>query len=65
MTARRHPVRGFFAGLLLGIGLAMLLFVFGVIAMTATWFGILALGFAILGVVLAYAIPIRVRTMPT
>ncbi len=59
MKPQRHPVRGFFGGLLFGLGLAMLLFVFGVIPVTALLLGILALGFAVLGVVLAYVAPVR------
>lgn len=59
MKARRHPVRGFFGGLLFGLGLAMLLFVFGVIPMTALWLGILSIGLAALGVVIAYVTPAR------
>lgn len=59
MTVHRHPVRGFFAGLLLGIGIALILFVFGVIPMTVIWLGVLALGLAVLGVVAAYAAPVR------
>jgi multisubunit Na+/H+ antiporter MnhB subunit len=55
----RHPIMGFFGGLLLGIGIALMLFVFGVVPMTVVWLGVLALGLAILGVVLAYAVPAR------
>ncbi len=50
---------GFFAGLLLGLGVALLLFVFGVIPMTVMWLAILAIGVAVLGVVLAYVAPAR------
>ena len=59
MKPRRHPVMGFFAGLLLGLGVALLLFVFGVVPMTVMWLAILALGVAVLGVVLAYVAPAR------
>jgi len=59
MKTRRHPALGFFAGLFLGIGIALLLFVFGVIPMTVMWLAILTLGFAVLGVVLAYVAPAR------
>jgi len=59
MKTRRHPVLGFFAGLFLGIGIALLLFVFGIIPMTVMWLVILTLGVAVLGVVLAYVAPAR------
>ena len=62
MKTRRHPILGFFAGLFLGIGIALILFVFGVIPMTVTWLGILAGGCAVLGVVGAYAAPARGRS---
>jgi hypothetical protein len=59
MKAKRHPVMGFFAGLFLGLGVAMLLFVFGIVPMTVVWLTVLALGMAVLGVVLAYVAPAR------
>lgn len=59
MKPRRHPVLGFFAGLFLGLGIALLLFVFGVLPMTVMWLVILTLGVAVLGVVLAYVAPAR------
>lgn len=62
MKARRHPIRGFLAGLLLGLGVAMLLFVFGIVPMTIIWLAIAALGFAVLGVVLAFVAPARGRS---
>jgi hypothetical protein len=61
MKAKRHPVMGFFAGLLLGLGLVLLLFVFGVLPMTVVWLAVFALGLAVLGVVLAYVAPVRGR----
>ncbi len=61
MKVRRHPILGFFAGIFLGIGVALTLFVFGVIPMTAVWLGALAVGFAVLGIVGAYAVPARGR----
>jgi hypothetical protein len=50
---------GFFAGLILGIGIALLLFVFGIVPMTVMWLAILTLGCAVLGIVLAYVAPAR------
>ena len=58
-TVHRHPVLGFFTGLFLGLGIALLLFVFGVIPMTAVWLAGLVLGLAVLGVVAAYVTPAR------
>ena len=59
MTANRHPVRGFVAGLLLGLGVALLLFVLGVLPMTVAWLGIVTLVGVVLGVCLAYVAPVR------
>ncbi len=59
MTAKRHHVRGFFAGLFLGLGVALLLFVLGVLPMTVAWLGIVTLVGIVLGVVLAYVAPVR------
>ena len=55
----RHPVLGFFAGLVLGLGIAMLLFVFGIVPMTISWLGIVVAAFVVLGVVLAFVAPAR------
>jgi len=59
MTARRHPVRGLFAGLFLGIGAALLLFVFGVLPFTLAMLGIVTAVGVVVGVVLAYLAPER------
>ena len=59
MKARRHPVRGFFAGLFLGIGAALLLFVFGVLPFTLAMLGIVTAVWVVVGVVLAYVAPVR------
>jgi hypothetical protein len=59
MKARRHPVRGFFAGLFLGIGAALLLFVFGVLPLTLAMLGIVTAVGVVVGVVLAYVAPVR------
>ncbi len=57
MKPSRRPVLGFFAGVFLGIGVALLLFVFGVVPMTVMWLGIVTLACAILGIVVAYVAP--------
>jgi hypothetical protein len=59
MKARRHPVRGFFAGLFLGVGAALLLFVFGVLPFTLAMLGIVTAAGVVVGVVLAYVAPVR------
>jgi len=53
----RHPVLGGIAGFLIGVGAALLLFVYGVLPLTAGWFLALALLGAVLGVVGALSIP--------
>jgi multisubunit Na+/H+ antiporter MnhB subunit len=57
--AHRHPILGFFAGLFFGFGLALILFVFGVLPVTVTWLAILTVGMAVLGVIFAYTTPVR------
>lgn len=58
---RRRPVLGFFAGLVFGLGVALVLFVFGVVPTTAVWLGVVMVVGAALGVVAAYAAPVRGR----
>jgi hypothetical protein len=55
----RHPFRGALAGLLLGIGLALVLFSFSVIALgTLAPLVVIGLG-VVVGVVLALVVPAR------
>jgi Na+-transporting NADH:ubiquinone oxidoreductase subunit NqrD len=61
MNVRRHPIRGFLAGLFLGLGIALMLITLGIIPLTVTWLSVLTFGFAVLGVVGAYAVPVRGR----
>lgn len=56
---RRRPVLGFFAGLLFGLGVALMLAVLGVIPMSLVWLGVAAGAGAVLGLVLAYLAPAR------
>lgn len=56
---KRRPILGFLAGLLLGLGLAILLFIFGVVPTTAAWFAIIVVAGAVLGIVAAYVAPAR------
>jgi len=59
MTVQRHRARGFFGGLLLGVGLALVLFVVGVIPTTVVWLVVLGLGLAVVGLVVASVVPGR------
>jgi len=55
----RRPVLGFFAGLVLGLGLALVLFVFGVVPTTVVWLAVITGLGVMLGLVTAYAAPAR------
>jgi hypothetical protein len=58
---RHHPVRGFFGGLFVGLGVALLLFLYGKIAFgTLTPYVIILAGVAV-GVAWAYVAPARHR----
>ena len=59
---RRHPILGFFAGLLFGLGLALILMAFGILELSVIWLAIVTVGMAVLGIVLAYVTPARSRT---
>ena len=56
---RRRPVLGFFAGLVFGLGLALMLAVLGVIPMSVVWLGVVVGFCAVLGLVAAYLAPAR------
>jgi hypothetical protein len=57
---KRHPIRGFLGGLLLGVGAVILLSLSGGGAFTAWWpFAVIAGGCAALGVALALIIRAR------
>jgi len=55
----RHPVIALFGGLLIGVGVAVLLFVFGVLAVSWGWLLGSAALFGLLSVVGAYVVPAR------
>ncbi len=55
----RHPVLGFLGGLVLGVGVAMLLFVFGVVPVSIGWLAGCAAGFAVLAMIGALVVPAR------
>ena len=59
---RRHPILGAFAGLLLGLGVAIMLFIYGVVPVTLFWLVGLLVGGLALGIVLAYVAPPRHRS---
>lgn len=59
MTVRRHPVLGFFSGLLLGLGAAIMLVLLGVVPMSVLWLGIITVAGIVIGIALAYALPAR------
>jgi multisubunit Na+/H+ antiporter MnhB subunit len=63
-SVHRHPIVGFFAGLLLGLGLAIMLFIYGVLPISLIVLGALLVGGAVLGIVLAYIAPVRHKTAP-
>jgi hypothetical protein len=56
---RRHPVRGLLGGLLLGLGVVLLVFAYGILPMTVVLLGAFVLGGAAVGVALAYVTPPR------
>lgn len=56
---RRHSVMGFFGGASLGLGIALLLFVYGLVPMTVMWLALIVLGLGILGWIFARVIPAR------
>lgn len=59
MDTTRHSVRGLFGGLFLGVGLVLMLFVYGVLTVNAyTWLGF-AVGGAVLGWLTARFVPPR------
>ena len=58
---RRHPIRGLLGGVLIGIGLAILLVIYGA-APLGSWTVIaLILLFAVIGVAAAWLLPARSR----
>jgi hypothetical protein len=60
-TTRRHPVLGLVAGFLLGLGVAIMLVIYGVVPIAPLIVAGLLLGGAALGLALAYLAPTRHR----
>ncbi|MEI8084130.1 MAG: DUF2510 domain-containing protein [Actinomycetes bacterium] len=62
---RRRPFRGCFGGALLLLGVVLLLFVYGVIALSVWYLLAAIIAGAVLGLVLAYLAPVRGRQAPS
>lgn len=60
---RRHPIRGFFGGLLIGLGLSILLVIYGVAPLGQATVLVVLLVFAALGVAAAWFLPPRRRVV--
>jgi hypothetical protein len=56
---RRHPLRGLFGGLLLGLGLSLILVMLAVPVFGQWTVIVFTLGLAVIGVILAYVLPAR------
>ncbi len=66
MTRKRHPVRGFFAGLLVGLGVSTMVLIYGKLTTTDSW-PLLAItgGFAVIGVLVGLFGPTRGKKKAT
>ncbi|MEI6624150.1 MAG: DUF2510 domain-containing protein, partial [Actinomycetes bacterium] len=60
-TVKRRPLRGCFGGALFLLGVVLLLFVYGVVALNVWYLLAFTLAGAILGLGLAYLVPVRGR----
>lgn len=58
---RRHPIRGFLGGLLVGIGLSLLLVIYGTAPLGAATVLVVVLLFAVIGTGAAWFLPTRSR----
>lgn len=58
-SVRRHPFLGLIAGLLIGLGAVLLLFVLGVVPVSVVWVAGCVGGGAVLGMVAAFVTPAR------
>ncbi len=60
MSRKRHPIRGFFAGALLGLGVATMLLIYGKLVVSSSWPFLAVIGaFAGLGVLVGLFGPTR------
>lgn len=56
---RRHPIRGFFGGLLIGLGVSILLVIYGLAPLGQATVLVVLLLFAALGAAVAWFLPPR------
>ena len=62
MNRKRHPIRGFFAGLLLGLGVSIMLLIYGKVTTEQGWPVLAVIGaFCVLGVLVGLFGPTRGR----
>lgn len=61
MILRRHPIIGFFGGLLIGLGVAILLVIYGTAPLGEATVLVLVLLFAAVGAAAAWVLPARRR----
>jgi len=62
MKRKRHPIRGFFAGVFVGLGIAILLLIYGKMTTSSGWPALAIVGgFAVLGVLAGLFGPTRGR----
>lgn len=61
-STKRHPIRGFFGGLLAGLGLAFLLISFSVVALGTLTPVLIIVVFIVIGVVVGLAAPARSKS---
>lgn len=59
MTLRRHPIRGFLGGLFIGLGLGILVVIYGAAPLGAATIVVLPLLFAAVGLAAAWVLPAR------
>ena len=62
MKRKRHPIRGFFAGFLIGLGVAIMLLIYGKLTTESGWPALAIVGgFAVLGILAGLFGPTRGR----
>ena len=66
MKRKRHPIRGFFAGVLVGLGVAILLLIYGKLTTSSGWPALAIVGaFAVIGILAGLFGPTRGRRSAT
>ena len=62
MKRKRHPIRGFFAGFFVGLGVAIMLLIYGKLTTESGWPALAIVGgFAVLGILAGLFGPTRGR----